>query len=278
MSGETTEARREPDSLIPDISVLIITWNSREALAECLAAVPGACAPRSFEIVVVDNGSTDGTVEVLGRDFPEVRIIANPANRGVAPARNQALAAARGAVLVILDDDTVPGAGALSRLTGVLEERPDAGIVGPRLEGPDGELQLSCRRFHNGLTPFLRRLSFIGFIERSGALRRYLMSDWDHASQREVDHVIGACQAFRRETYEKLGPLEERMFYGWEDTDYCVRVRRAGLVTLYEPGAVAVHRERRLTRARPMGRNTLEFIKSMLIFFWKYPRGLFGSY
>jgi hypothetical protein len=121
----------------------------------------------------------------------------------------------------------------------------------------------------------LRRLRS---VEKSRRLREYLLADWDHAARREVDHVIGACQAFRRETWERLGPLDGRMFYGWEDTDYCVRARRAGLATLYVPEAAVVHRERRLTRRRPFGRNTLEFLKSMLIFFSKYPGGLFGRY
>ena len=260
---------------IPDTSVLIITWNAREALRECLEAIPAACAPRSFEIIVVVNGSTDGTAEMLREKFPDARVIGNARNLGVAPARNQALAAARGKVLVLLDDDTVPKPGALATLASVLEERPEVGIAGARLESPEGELQLSCRRFHNGLTPFLRRLRS---VEKSRRLREYLLADWDHAARREVDHVIGACQAFRRETHQRLGPLDGRMFYGWEDTDYCVRARRAGLLTLYVPEAVVVHRERRLTRARPFGRNTLEFLKSMLIFFRKYPGGVFGRY
>jgi hypothetical protein len=259
----------------PELSVCIITWNARERLEACLAAVPVACAPRGFEIVVVDNGSADGTVEMVRERFPAVRLVVNRSNLGVAPARNQALAAARGEVLVILDDDTIPRPGSLAALAAVLAERSDVGIAGPRLESPEGELQLSCRRFHNGLTPFLRRFRS---VERSRRLRGYLLADWDHAARREVDHVIGACQAFRRTTYERLGPLDGRMFYGWEDTDYCVRARRAGLATLYLPEAVVVHCERRLTRARPFGRNTLEFLKSMAIFFSKYPGGFFGRY
>ena len=262
----------------PDISVCIITWNGRKRLAECLRAVPGACAPLTHELVLVDNGSTDGTLELVRRDHPGVRLIENGTNLGVARARNQALAAAAGGCLVILDDDTIPRPGSLSGLARLLGDRPEVGIAGPRLEGLDGELQLSCRRFHNALTPFLRRLSFIGPVARSLALRGYLLADWDHAARREVDHVIGACQAFTRETFERLGPLDERMFYGWEDTDYCVRARRAGLRVLYSPEQVVVHAERRLTRAQPFGRNTLEFVKSMLIFFTKYPGGLLGLY
>jgi hypothetical protein len=259
----------------PELSVLVITWNAREALGECLAAVPAACAPRGFEIVVVVNGSTDGTTELLHEQFPAVRVIANDRNLGVAPARNQALAAARGRVLVLLDDDAVSKPGSLATLASVLEERPDVGIAGPRLESAEGGLQLSCRRFPSGLTPILRRFSSVG---RSRRLREYLLADWDHAARREVDQVIGACQAFRRDIWERLGPLDGRMFYGWEDTDYCVRARRAGLKTLYVPEAVVVHRERRLTRARPLGRNALEFLKSMVIFFGKHPRGLLGRY
>jgi N-acetylglucosaminyl-diphospho-decaprenol L-rhamnosyltransferase len=262
----------------PDISVLVATWDGREALAECLAAVPAGCSPRSFETVVVVNGSRDGTAELLRERFPEARVIANDRNVGVARARNQALAAARGRVLVLLDDDAAPRPGSLATLAAALEERPDVGIAGPRLESPGGELQLSCRRFHDGLTPLLRRLSFLGFVRRSRRLRDYEFADWDHASRREVDQVIGACQAFRRETFERLGALDERMFYGWEDTDYCVRARLASLATLYVPEAVVVHRERRLTRARPLGRLAFEFLKSMLVFFAKHPGGLFGRY
>jgi GT2 family glycosyltransferase len=260
---------------VEDLSVLVITWNARDELAGCLSALPAACAPRAFETVVVINGSTDGTAEMLGVKFPAARVIANERNLGVAAARNQALAAARGAVLVLLDDDTVPQAGSLATLAAALEERPGVGIAGPRLESPEGGLQLSCRRFHNGLTPLLRRFRS---VERSRRLRAYLLADWDHASRREVDHVIGACQAFRRATFERLGPLDNRMFYGWEDTDYCVRARRANLSVLYVPEAVVVHRERRLTRRRPLGRNSFEFVKSMLRFFAKYPGGLWGRY
>ncbi len=260
------------------ISVCIITWNSRDKLADCLTAVPEACGPESFEVVLVDNGSSDGTVAMIEERFPDVKLIRNPENRGVSRARNQALGTAGGEFLIILDDDTVPAPGALGGLVGLLRARPDVGIAGPRLQSPAGELQLSCRRFHNGLTPFLRRFSFMRCVERSRALRAYLLADWDHARRREVDHVIGACQVFSRRTHELLGPLDERMFYGWEDTDYCVRARRAGLRVLYSPEHVVVHAERRVTRAQPFGRNTLEFVKSMLIFFCKYPGGLLGRY
>jgi N-acetylglucosaminyl-diphospho-decaprenol L-rhamnosyltransferase len=262
----------------PDISVLIATWDGREQLAECLAAVPAACAPRSFEAVVVVNGSRDGTAGLLRQRFPDAQVVVNPRNRGVAAARNQALEVARGRTVVLLDDDAVPKPGSLATLAAALEARPDAAIAGPRLESPEGGLQLSCRRFHNGLTPLLRRLAFLGFVRRSRALRDFEMADWDHAALREVDQVIGACQALRREAQERLGPLDGRMFYGWEDTDYCVRARRAGLATLYVPEAVVVHRERRLTRARPFGRLTFAFLKSMLVFFAKHPGGLIGRY
>ena len=90
--------------------------------------------------------------------------------------------------------------------------------------------------------------------------------------------MIGACQAFTRAAWERLGPLDERMFYGWEDTDYCVRARRAGLAVLYVPDCRVVHAERRLTRSGLLGRHPLEFAKSMLIFFTKYPGGIFGRY
>lgn len=229
---------------VPDLSVVILTWNSRALLETCLAALPAATAGRTSETIVVDNGSRDGTAELLaGR--PELVLIRNPANRGVAPARNQGLRAARGTYVALLDVDTVATPGALATLVAHLEAAARVGLVGPKLVGPDGRLQYSCRRFPTLLDKVLRRLpERLGGRVTSDVELRW----WDHASVRPVDYVIGACQVIRRAALADVGLLDERIFYGPEDVDLCLRMHRAGWGVVYVPDAVIVHLERRVTR------------------------------
>ena len=228
----------------PVLSVVILTWNSRPLLEGCLAALPAATAPLASETIVVYNRSRDATGDLL-TSRSDIVTIRNPRNRGVAPARNQGLRCARGDFVALLDVDTVPAPGAFATLIAHLREAPRVGLVGPKLVGPDGGLQYSCRRFPTVLDKLLRRLP-----ERWGRavaddveLRR-----WDHQSVRRVDYVIGACQCIRGAVLGSVGRLDERIFYGPEDVDFCLRLWRAGHRVLYNPAAVVVHHEQRSAR------------------------------
>jgi N-acetylglucosaminyl-diphospho-decaprenol L-rhamnosyltransferase len=247
------------------VSIVILTWNSRALLDACLAALPAATAQVASEVIVVDNGSRDGTAELLDR-HPEIVTIRNASNRGVAPGRNQGLRAARGEFAALLDVDTVPAPGAFATLVGRLRARPEVGLVGPKLVDPDGQLQYSCRRFPTLLDKVCRRLP--------ARIGRGLVDDvelrwWDHARVRTVDYVIGACQVIRRTALDEVGLLDEHIFYGPEDVDLCLRMHRAGWEVEYVPEAVVMHLERRITR-KLWSSLTARHVYGLGYFFWKH--------
>jgi hypothetical protein len=249
----------------PVLSIVILTWNSRALLERCLAALPAAVGGVATEVIVVDNGSTDGTAAALAaRD--DVRVVPNAWNRGVAPARNQGLRLARGDFLALLDVDTVARPGAFAVLVEALRAAPRIGLVGPRLVGADGTLQYSCRRFPTIVDKALRRLParWGRAITDDVELR-----DWDHASARSVDYVIGACQVIRRSALAEVGLLDERIFYGPEDVDLCLRLHRAGWDVVYEPRAEVMHLERRVTR-RWLSALTARHLQGLATYFWKH--------
>jgi GT2 family glycosyltransferase len=247
------------------LSIVILTWNSRTLLESCLAALPAATAPLATEVIVVDNGSRDGTTEMLaGRR--DVATIVNPTNRGVAPARNQGLRAAGGEFVAVLDVDTEAAPGSFTALVARLRAAPEVGLVGPKLVDRDGGLQYSCRRFPTLVDKVCRRLP--------ARVGRALVDDvelrwWDHAGVREVDYVIGACQVMRRAALDEVGLLDEHIFYGPEDVDLCLRMHRAGWHVEYVPQAVVMHLERRITR-KLFSVLTARHVYGLGYYFWKH--------
>jgi GT2 family glycosyltransferase len=247
------------------VSIVILTWNSRALLDACLAALPAATAPLATEVIVVDNGSRDGTAELLAAR-PDVVTITNPTNRGVAPGRNQGLRVASGELVALLDVDTVAAPGSLAMLVARLRAVPGVGLVGPKLVDADGRLQYSCRRFPTLVDKICRRLP--------ARIGRALVDDvelrgWDHTGVRQVDYVIGACQVIRRTALDQVGLLDERIFYGPEDVDLCLRMHRAGWQVEYVPEAVVMHLERRLTR-KLLSVLTARHVYGLGYFFWKH--------
>jgi N-acetylglucosaminyl-diphospho-decaprenol L-rhamnosyltransferase len=261
-----------------DLSITIISWKAKDLLHSCLQSIYQNTEGISMEIIVVDNGSFDGSSEMVEEKFPGVLLIKNEGNRGVAPARNQALARTKGRYVLILDVDTEITAGALTAMIDFMDCTPEVGLVGPKLVDTDRKLRLSCRKFHTIFTPFLRRFSNLPLVARSRMLREYQMEGWDHITPAKVDHVIGACQMIRRKALDVVGYLDDKMFYGWEDTDYCLRMWRKGYSVYYYPYSVVIHHEQRITKEQFISRITLEHIKSMIRFFSKYPTGIWGKY
>ncbi len=249
----------------PTLSIVILTWNSRALLEACLVALPPAVGSLACELIVVDNGSSDGTDAVLARR-PDLVVVRNTRNRGVAAGRNQGLRVARGEFIAFLDVDTEPAPEAFTTLVEQLRGARDVGLVGPKLVGPRGELQYSCRRFPTLLDKLARRLP--------AAWGRRLTDDvelrwWGHDSVRDVDYVIGACQVIRRAALADVGLLDERIFYGPEDVDLCLRMHRAGWRVVYVPQAVVAHLERRVTR-KLCSTLTVRHLQGLVYYFWKH--------
>jgi len=256
-----------------DISVCVVAWNAAKELGACLDALPAAAGPRTLEVIVVDNGSSDATGRVLGEHLATV-VVRNDRNHGITPARNQALKRASGRVVVMLDADTVPLAGSLEVMADYLETHQEVGLIGPRLLDPDGTLQLSCRRRPTAQLPWLRRPPLARVFEHRRAVNEHLMRDFDHASPRPVDWVIGACQAFRAELPATIGEYDERIFsHGGEDTDWCLRTWTVGLEVHYLPTAEVVHAYGHFTRRRPLSKQALRGLTDYYYMLFKHRRG-----
>jgi GT2 family glycosyltransferase len=223
-----------------DLSVCLVSWNVWKDLRACLLSLRDNPGLRR-QTIVVDNASADETVPRLRAEFPEVEVIANADNRGFAAASNQALAAATGRYLMLLNPDTVVPPQGLEELVTFADQHPEAGIIGPQLRYPDGSLQYSARHFPTLAAALFRNTPLGRLFPKARAVQAYLMTDWDHSEVREVDWVSGAAMLIRREAYEQLGPLDERFYWGSEDVDYCWRAHKAGWQVLYTPTPRIVH-------------------------------------
>jgi len=209
-----------------DVSIIIVTYKMRLMLEELLHSIISHSCDFSYEIIIVENASNDGTVEMIHDRFPDVLLIINSKNNGVAKARNQGFAVASGRYLVTLDADMVFLENTLLELLTFMENTPDAGLAGCKLVFPNDEVQKSSRRFPSVLALLLRRLDYLEFVRNSSVLQHHEMSDWDRNDTREVDYVIGACQFIRRQAMSEIGVLDDAIFYGPEDLDYCLRMHR----------------------------------------------------
>lgn len=254
----------------PDVTVVVVAHSVRDELERCLGSVRRH-AGVSTEVILVDNASRDDTVAWVREAHPEVAVVELPANVGVA-ARDHGLRRARGRFTMFLDSDAALTQDALPMMVAALDANPDWGLVGPRLVGDDGELQLSCRRYPPPLLPLLRRPPLARLFEDSAAVRYHLMADEDHDRIRPVLYVLGACQLFRTSLAREAGPFDDQVFLGWDDADWCIRIRDAGGEIVYYPDAVVVHSYRRLTQRHPVSRAAWRQLKAHLHFQLTYAR------
>src|SRR5262245_22308244 len=224
------------------LSTVIVSYNSRATLPEAFRSLAADTRGIDAEIVVVDNASHDGALRMVADEFPDVRRIANQENVGFARAVNQGIAASTGELVLVMNPDCVIRPGALPTLIEYLRTHPGAAVVGPRLEGSDGKLEYSARAFPDPMAFFFNRYSLLTrLFPNNPHSRRYLMSDWDHASIREVDWLSGAFLVVRRTAIERVGGMDENFFMFNEDVDWCRRMKNAGLGIVYVPDAVVVH-------------------------------------
>ena len=252
------------------VSIAILSWNCREKLKACIDSVLRNPAAASQEIIVVDNGSADGTHEMLQKDYPMVVVLKNKHNRGVSGGRNQAMRQAKGRYILHLDSDIIVHPGSLFRLLAYMEEHPNVGLAGCKLLLPDGSVQYSCRRFPTVLSKISRRIR-THYGNRLLAIEDY--TDRSHDGCWTVDYVVGACQLLRREVLDSVGFYDEHIFYGPEDIDYCRRVWAAGYSVDYVADATLTHDYRRITHRYPVSRMALRHAAGLVYYFWKWRHG-----
>jgi N-acetylglucosaminyl-diphospho-decaprenol L-rhamnosyltransferase len=242
-----------------DASVVIVTYNGLPWIEQALESVAGA------ETVVVDNGSTDGTVAFVRERFPDARLLEQE-NRGLAAGWNAGVAATSGRYVLLLNSDAWLDAGALDALVAYADAHPDVAVVGPRLRNPDGTLQRSVRGF-----PTLWRLATEYFFLRKLAPRSRLLNGFyaggfAHDEERDADFVMGAVWLVRRAAIDEVGPADEEFFLFSEEVDWAYRFRKAGWRSVFFPGAEATH----VYGASHKGRLYLELQRGHLRFFAKH--------
>jgi GT2 family glycosyltransferase len=220
----------------PEISIVVVSWNTKELLARCLASLEVERPVAALEVIVVDNASADGSREMVAADFPHVKLIANPDNRGFAAANNQGIAAAGGRYLLLLNSDTEVVPGSLRALVDFADAHPRAGIVGPQLLNFDGSLQPSGGHFP---TPLSTLAELLGLARLTGWPRYGTQRDYSLPAV--VDEVSGAAMLLRATLLQELGGLDEDFTWGYEDVDLCRRTTAAGWSVHYLPAAKVRH-------------------------------------
>ncbi|RJP63779.1 MAG: glycosyltransferase family 2 protein [Ignavibacteriales bacterium] len=255
---------------MPDVSLIIISWKMRDFVERLLTSFQKFSSGFTYELIFIDNRSCDGTVEMLEEKFPEAILIKNSENKGVAPARNQGLRIAKGKYILILDADMEIKENSIYQLFDFMEKTPDAGLVGCKLTFSDGTLQYTCKRFPKLSALLARRLEGIGFVKNSRTLNDHIMKEWDHNSIAEVDYVIGACQFFRREMINLIGYYDEKIFYGPEDLDFCLRIWKKNYKVFYYPFTSIVHHEQRITKKNLFSMISFKHLAGIFYIFKKY--------
>ncbi len=229
-----------------ELATVIVHYKSPEPLFECLRSLAVATSGLATETVVVDNEAGPGTPTALStrlaREFPAVHLIANADNVGYARAVNQGLAATHAPHVLVMNPDCELRPGAVRALLAHLEGHRRTAIAGPKILNPDGSLEYSARAFPDHLTFLFNRYSLLTrMFPRNPFSRRYLLTDWDHASVRDVDWLSGACLLVRRAAIAEVGGMDERFFMFNEDVDWCRRMKLGGWQVTYVPDAVVVH-------------------------------------
>lgn len=220
-----------------NLSIVIVNWNTRELLEQCLSSVFRYPPTGGVEVWVVDNGSRDGSREMVQEKFPLVHLLVNQNNPGFAHANNQAVRQACGTYILLLNPDTVVMPGALDQLIKFMDETPEAGGAGPQLLNPDRTLQVSCYPRPTLFREFWR-MFHLDAIRHFGT---YPMKQWSLDTIQEVDVLMGACLILRCETFRQVGFLDEDYFIYSEEVDLCYRVQQAGWRLYWVPQAQIVH-------------------------------------
>lgn len=255
----------------PDVTVSIVNWNTRDDLRECLQTVLSQDGSVSFEVIVVDNASSDGSADMVRTEFAEkVKLIQNDTNRGFGAAHNQAIAESRGRYVLLLNPDCrIIDENALRRMVEYMDAHTNIGMLGPKIVYPDGRLQFSARRFPTLAAALFRHTPLGGLFPHNRFVRKYLMEDWDHREVADIDWLSGATLMVRKKTIEEIGLLDERFFMYVEDMDWCKRAHMHGWRVVYYPEVEVSHRIGASSDQKviPM---IHEHRKSMLRYFLKY--------
>ena len=256
----------QPDPM--ELSIIVVTYNSRRHVRDCLESIQRTAGGIDHEVIVVDNASQDGTPDILRTEFPNVRLITNPENRGFARGNNQGITQSRGRFILLLNPDTLVLPKTPATLLNEMNHSPETGLLGCRLLNADRSLQQSYGYEVNVRNEVIRKIFFnlwenhrfppVGWVLRSL-----------HSRKREVDWIKGACMLLRRQALLEVKLMDEAFFMYLEDADLCRRFRQSGWQVRYTPDAAVIHFGGGSVRSNPE-RSALEYRRSQLHYFKKH--------
>lgn len=257
------------DVALPTVSLVIVSYNVREHLRRCLRS---AFASRdvTLEVIVVDNGSRDGSADTVAKEFPQVRLVRLPENRGYAAANNVGLVECRGSYVLLLNPDMFLDLDAVAQLGNFLMVHSEVGAVGPRILRPDGRPDPAARRaFPTPLVAALRMSGLSRLFPRSARMARYNLGHLSPESTHEIDSGTGACLLVRRSALNEVGLFDTDYFLYGEDIDLCLRLKTAGWAIYYLPTALGTHVKGASASQRPL-ESIYEFHRAMWTFYKKH--------
>jgi len=257
-----------------DLSIVIISWNVRELLRRCLDSIQESLKGEKgkgllVETIVFDNGSADGSADMVREDFPWVHLMESEVNLGFTKGNNLAIGQSEGRYILLLNPDTEVVGDALGTMVAYMESHPRVGALGPQLLNPDGTTQSSRRRFPTLATAFLESTVLQPWFQGSRILKRYYLLDRLDEEIQPVDWVVGAAILIRREALHQVGPLDEEFFMYSEELEWCYRLKAQGWEVVYLPTAQVVHQEGR-SSGQVLPARHIHFQRSKVLFFKKY--------
>lgn len=228
------------------LSIVIVNWNTKELLKQCIESIYSETIKIDFEVFVVDNNSEDKSAEMIEKlidsnHFQNLHLIKNNENAGFSRANNQAIKKSKGEYILLLNPDTIILDNALEKCISFAEKRPEIGILGCQLLNTDHTIQPSCRKFPSLLSQLIIQLKIHNFFPDISPIIKYLMSDFDHKSEKEVDQVMGAFFLVKRDVFDKIGLLDENFWIWFEEVDFCKRSKNAGFITYFYPRTHIIH-------------------------------------
>lgn len=254
-----------------DVSVIIVNWNTRDLLRGCLESIYEQTRTSEFEVIVVDNNSLDDSTEMVSKNYPDVKLIVNDTNKGLATAINQGLEIAGGRYALLLNSDTLICEQAIDKTLAYAQGHPDLGIVSCQVVDSDGRITMTSFSFPSLWNLFCRLSGLASAFKKSRLFGAEWMLWWDRKSERQVDVASGSFVLVRREAIEQVGRMDEDYFLFFEETDLCYRISKAGWKTVFWPRAkiVHVHGGRQSSQKEAM-KMFVQYHKSLLIFFKKH--------
>lgn len=272
-----------------ELGIVILNWNTRDLLRDCLRSVLAAQGNLAVRVCVVDNASSDGSAKMVKDEFPQITLVASDRNDGYAAGNNLGLRALGFAAVpppsqrergmrgegdtpryaLLLNPDTVVPEGALAAMVAYMDAHPQCGVMGPKLVLPNGELDLACRRsFPTPEVSFYRLTGLSKLFPKSRLFGRYNMTYLDPDLETEVDSVVGACMLVRREAIAQAGLLDDGFFMYGEDLDWALRIKQHGWQVRYNPRITVLHVKRAASRRSRKAQ--IAFHEAMLYFYRKH--------